>query len=298
MVGQHYDGLAVGRDLHRPRRDAVGQNVRAVFHRNGRPRQLAGHAVAVGGQRINAVGKGAQAVGGKGGVLRASHGTQQRQGLRVLHAHRVRSGADAGIAQRAAQLADGNRLPQRRCIARAGGQVVAFCQLAALYAADTALYIGGTAAQHRRGGNAAAHGQIAAQPGSCHAHLQCAACLRQQRCVIRHGGAVQRGGAFRPGQRKNGVLFKPQGRAAQGTFQHRRARRVADKRIAQAIRVTVRRAAGTVALRGIAKAACILHGGQWAGIQHGNAHTVPSFCARASNSACVMGVKRMRSPAA
>ena len=103
--------------------------------------------------------------------------------------------------------------------------------------------------------------------------------------------------AFGPRQSKDGVRFKPQGRAAQGAFQHGCTRVVADQHIAQTVGVSVRCAAAAVALGSIAHAARILHSCKRAGVQYGDAHAVPSFAARVANSAAVMGSNFMRSPA-
>ena len=202
------------------------------------------------------------------------------------------------VPQRAIQMFGRNDPPERGGIAYPGGERVAFCQLAAFQAADAAFHIGGAAAQHGRGGNAAAHSQVTAQTRRNHADFQCTACLRQQRRVIGHGYAVQRSRAFRPGQRKDGVRLKSQCRAAQGGFQHRRARVIADQSVGKVVGVAVCRAAAAVALRCIPHPARVLHSGQGDGVQYCDAHTVPSLAAKATNSAAVMGVKRILSPAA
>ena len=111
MVGQHHNGLAVGRNLYRACRDAVGQDVRAVFHLDGRPGQLAGHAVTVRSQLVHTMGKDVQASGGKSGILRAGHGTHQRKSLRTKCAHGMQGGGDTRILQGAVQMAGDDFLP-------------------------------------------------------------------------------------------------------------------------------------------------------------------------------------------
>ena len=206
--------------------------------------------------------------------------------------------ADKAVMDRAIYASGCDLLPQCLCIARPCRQKVILCQLAARKAADTAFQVGGAASQQRRRCDTAAHSQIAAQPGSGCAHTQHTACLCQQRRIVGSGRTVQCSRPLRACQCKNSVCLKTERHAAQGAFQHGRARRIAHECIAQPVGVAVGCAAAPVALRCVADASCILHGRQRARLQHGDAQTVPSFCAIASNSSCVMGQNRMRSPAA
>ena len=113
MVGQHDNGLPVGGDLHRPGHNTVGENIRAAAHLQRRARQLAGHTVTVRRQGIDTVDKILSALHGKGGVLRAGHGAQQRQHLRPLHAHGVQPAAHSLVPQGTVQPFGSDGLPQR-----------------------------------------------------------------------------------------------------------------------------------------------------------------------------------------
>ena len=109
-----------------------------MFHLDGRPGQLAGHAVTVRSQLVHTMGKDVQASGGKSGILRAGHGAQQRKSLRTKCAHGMQGGGDTRILQGAVQMAGDDFLPYGRRITQPGRQGISFGQLAAIQPADAA----------------------------------------------------------------------------------------------------------------------------------------------------------------
>ena len=105
--------------------------------------------------------------------------------------------------------------------------------------------------------------------------------------------------AYRPPPGQNSVPVKLILAALQGHFQHggTGCLGVARQQVGGPHSVTIRRSTGAEPPRGIAGAACILHGGQRAGAYHMQVHSAaPCSFWMVSNFSGLMGTNRMRSP--
>ena len=300
MIGQHDDGLAVARHLHRALHNAVRKNIRPGHRLQRGALQLAGHPVAVRRQAVDAVDKEIPGTRRKSRGLGAGHRPQQRQTFRSQLPPGSGAPADHPVPQGAVQVAAAEFLPVGGSLLPGAGQGqhVPGVQRPAGKPAQMTGQVGGAAAPHQGHRDATPHRQVAAQPGACSADGEPAARRGKGRGEKGHLPAVQGGVGLGPRQGEDRPGDKLHLGAPEGGFQHGVSGVVADEQVGQPGGVVVGGPTAAEALGGTALPPQVLHGGQGAGVQHAQTHTVPSFWASSANRAAVMGTNRMRSPAA
>ena len=229
---------------------------------DGRAVHAAAHAVKLIGHGVFAAQEGGHPLGGERVVLGAEH-----------HAE--------GVHRPGHELRRNGPLVQVGVTGHRGAQAqrIPFLQLAALKAADGGLHVGGAAAHYEGDVQPARKGDVGPAARSGRPEAQGLPGLYGQRGVGGHGLAVHRGRKVAAGDGNDLVRLKFQLRPHEGALQHGFPLGVAHQNVADGGGPGVHHAGDRHAELLVAHPAQILHGGQQAGVQHGNAHCASSSLA-------------------